>query len=96
MKKVFFSVLVVAVTMGLAFGADVTPKDVACEAGCKKTLDDCKGKAGGNRMKDAGCKAAHDKCLKNCKAEKKEEKAEKKDANKGKKVEKKDDKKRKK
>ena len=67
MKKISAAVFVSFLALAVCAYAGFNPKKEACEAGCKKTFDDCKSKAGDDIIKKAACEESYNKCLEKCK-----------------------------
>jgi hypothetical protein len=66
MKKIMAASVFLIFGMVFAVQAGFSPKKVACEAACKKTLESCNEKAAGNAVKKAACQASYNKCMDDC------------------------------
>lgn len=70
MKKIVMFALILSLAGVAPMLAQMDAKKIACEAGCKKTYDDCMAKAGNDFLKKTGCEEANKSCLKKCKESK--------------------------
>ena len=66
MKKILTASILLVLVMAFTVQAGFNPKKAACEAACKKTLENCNEKAAGNAIKKAACQASYKKCMDDC------------------------------